>query len=190
VAKAPGPLSRPDPRRAVGRWRARVRGVAAQTTAGVAGLWGLVRERVCRLADRLLEPLHHHATTPMFAADLLPAAGDGEIIGLLLGNVEQACQVLDPAEHRPLVVDATGARARVEVDAPAVWPHHGQVLLLLLRRERFEGFVALTRIQAAAGAATADAAPVQFLTHGSPPRCCDNPSQWRCCRTWRPPVAP
>jgi hypothetical protein len=35
------------------------------------------------LTDRLLKPFHHHATTTVLAADLLAAAGDREVVGLL-----------------------------------------------------------------------------------------------------------
>jgi hypothetical protein len=68
----------------------------------------------------------------VFAADLLPAAGDGEFVGLLSGNAEQARKVFNPAEERPFVVDPAAARSGVVVNAPAIRAHHLEVLLLLL----------------------------------------------------------
>ena len=113
----------------------------------------------------------------MFAANLLAAAVDGEGIGVLRWNLKQAGQVLHPAEHRPLLVDAAAARACVEVDAPAIRAHHGQILLLLCFGEGGQGFLPFTRIQAAAGATAADAAPVQVRAHRGNPCGCDKPSQ-------------
>jgi len=101
----------------------------------------------------------------VFAADLLATAGDREGIGFLGIHIEQAGQVLDSAEHRPRVVDAAGTGAGVVVDAPAVWAHHRQVLLLLLGREGLEGLLTLLGVEPAAGPAAADAAPVQLLAH-------------------------
>ncbi len=102
-----------------------------------------------RLADRLLEALHHHATTAVLTADLLPAAGNGKVASAsAVWDPKQACQVLHPAEEGALVVDAAAAGAGVVVDAPAIGPHHLQILLLLFGAEGLDRLIALARDRA------------------------------------------
>ena len=54
--------------------------------------------------------------------------------------------------------------------APAVGPHHREIGGAFLRIEGLEGFGPPGRIEAAAGAATADAAPAVTSRHGLCPR--------------------
>jgi hypothetical protein len=110
----------------------------------------------------------------VLAADLLAAAGDGEVVGFLGRHIKQGGQVVHAAEVGALFVNAAAGRTGVVVDAPAIGAHHGDVLLLLFGAQGVEGFIALAGIEPAAGAAAADAAPVRGFAHA---KRCDNPSQ-------------
>jgi hypothetical protein len=64
----------------------------------------------------------------MLAADLLLATGNGEAVGIVGIPVwrlpKEAHQIADAAEIWAGVVDAAAAGSGVEVDAPAIGPHH------------------------------------------------------------------
>ena len=93
-------------------------------------------------------------------ADRQAVAGAG-----VLGRTKQLDQIGDVAEIRSVGIDPAAARAGVEVNAPAIGAHHGQVFLLLCWAESVDGLLPQARIQAAAGPATADAAPLLLLLH-------------------------
>jgi hypothetical protein len=61
----------------------------------------------------------------MLTADLLFAAGDCQGITRFPVVAEKAYQGADAAEVGSLFVDAATTAAGVEMDAPAISPHHG-----------------------------------------------------------------
>jgi len=75
----------------------------------------------------------------MLAANLLFAAGDCQGIARRTAPPEEADQGADLAEVGSIRVDPAAAAAGVEVDAPAIAAHHGQIGAPLLRVEGFEG---------------------------------------------------
>ena len=95
----------------------------------------------------------------MLTADLLFAAGDCQGIARFPVVAEKADQGADAAKVGSLFVDPATAAAGVEMDAPAIAAHHGQIGAPLLGAEGFKGLRAQGWIEAAAGAAARDAAP-------------------------------
>jgi len=95
----------------------------------------------------------------MLTADLLFAAGDCQGIARLPVVAEKADQGADAAEIGSLVVDPATTAAGVEMDAPTIATHHGQISAPLLGAEGFDGFSPQGGIKAAAGAAARDAPP-------------------------------
>jgi hypothetical protein len=64
----------------------------------------------------------------------------------LVRAAKQAHQVLHPAKVGPLIVNAATTPTGVEVDAPAISTHHGQVKLALVGIEGFDRFAPFTWI--------------------------------------------
>ena len=75
----------------------------------------------------------------MLAANLLFAAGDRQGITRLPVSTEEADQGADLAEVGSVLVDPAAAAAGVEMDAPAIAAHHGQIGASLLGAEGFQG---------------------------------------------------
>ncbi len=120
----------------------------------------------------------------MNRSDLLAAAGNSEGISTVFGNVEEAAETGDTTEIWSFFVDATSPGTTVEVNAPSVGPHHGEVLALLFRCQCLDRFLAFLWGQPAAGSAVLQAGPVQGMaTHDDNPLLvmfcpgCDKPSQ-------------
>jgi len=121
----------------------------------------------------------------MNRSDLLSAAGDGESVCLVFGNLVEAAKTFDTAEIRAFRVNAASPCSAVEVNAPTIGSHHGEVLVLLFRRQGVDCFLSLFWCKPAAGSTVLKAGPVKRLvTHRGNLLlialclCCDKPSQW------------
>ena len=117
------------------------------------------------VSDGPLKSAHFKAAPTVFDTDLLAAAIDGERILVLGGHFKALSQLVDPAKVRPLAVDPAGAGTGVVVNAPAIGPHHLQILGFLLRAKGVEGLAPLFGIEAAAGTTATDALPAVTGRH-------------------------
>ena len=95
----------------------------------------------------------------MLTANLLFAAGDRQGIARLPIPAEEADQGADAAEVWSVLVDPAAAAAGIEVDAPAIAAHHGQIGAPLLGAEGFQGVSPQGWIKATAGSAARNAPP-------------------------------
>jgi len=121
----------------------------------------------------------------MNRSDLLSAAGDGESVCLVFRHLVEAAETFDTAEIRAFLVNAASPCSAVEVNAPTIRSHHGEVLALLVRRQCFDCFLSLLRCKPAACSAVLQAVPVKgMISHQNSllliavRLCCDKPSQW------------
>ena len=118
-------------------------------------------------SDGPLKVPQFEAAPTVFDANLLTATGDGKSVAVLRLHLKQLRQGAHPAEGRTLVVDAAAPAPCVVVNAPTIGTHHGEVLLALFLAEGLEGFRTLLRIEAATGAAGADATPAMTTHHAT-----------------------
>ena len=121
----------------------------------------------------------------MNRSDLLSAAGDGESVCLVFRHLVEAAETFDTAEIRAFLVNAASPCSAVEVNAPTIGSHHGEVLALLIRRQCFDCLLSLLRSKPAARSAVLQAVPVKrMVSHQDSLQliavrlCCDKPSQW------------
>ena len=107
------------------------------------------------------ELAHQLATAPVLNANLLLAAGDRQLIRVIIcSTAKQAHKVVDSTEVGPPLVNATTAGSRIKVYAPTIVTNQLEVGLYLLRGEGGKGLRALRRIEPTAGSATTNATPV------------------------------
>ena len=110
-------------------------------------------------ANGAQKALHHPATAPFLAANLLEATGNREGVEVLTLLAEEGQQPLHPAEVRPIGVNATAAITGVEMAAPAIRSDQIHVGGPLLGVKGRQGFAPAFGIEATTGAAATDALP-------------------------------
>ena len=80
----------------------------------------------------MIELTHDVTPTAVIGPDLLAATGNGKGVKVSVWHIKELAKGAHTAEHGTLVIDPTPTPATVVMDAPAVVPDHGEILLLLL----------------------------------------------------------
>ena len=142
--------------------------VEANSTHRPVG-WGSLAGRGASItgvvSDGPLKSAHFKAAPTVFDTDLLAAAVDGKRVLVLGSHTKALSQLVHAAKVGPIAVDPAAAGTGVVMNAPAIGPHHLQILGLLLGAESLQRFAALVGIKSAAGTAAADALPAVTGRH-------------------------